>query len=147
MLERVLWYVKNDNPCPVCMHWALFSVVAEAPSGDDNADVDHRQCAQLKLALAWNRSDIAKSNILVDDHKIPPKVLVEQLIEAVKLVSLWNCVYAVVCASLVPLMSSWHVIVYYLSVRKWLWKFFLFFFINMSHLSLKVVAFQTETRC
>jgi len=52
-----------------------------------SADGD-RQKAQLKLALTWNRSDIAESQILVDDHKISQEDLVDQLVEAVKTVRL-----------------------------------------------------------
>jgi len=35
---------------------------------------------ELKLALEWNRADIARTNILVGEHSIPKKFLVDTIL-------------------------------------------------------------------
>lgn len=51
-------------------------------------DVDNPMEDHLELALAWNRADIAKNDILTDDRKINDnEVLARTLINAIKQVS------------------------------------------------------------
>jgi len=65
----------------------ILSIFA-APSPDSDPDKKRsRQTGQFKLAPEWNGSELPESQILFEDHKIPPEYLLELLVKQVKTVS------------------------------------------------------------